>query len=127
MHCISEELHFSMEKRRTKMADEFRFRISKAAGGPHASVDAFKSTPHFTTIQSAVSGKPESVGNVWVSYKLYEGDVWVRWDFDTEEERIAFRDYINTSGVDVGDFQVGKQSFKGKLNPDGYPTYGFLA
>tara|TARA_B100000941_G_scaffold290269_1_gene271804 strand:- start:749 stop:1078 length:330 start_codon:yes stop_codon:yes gene_type:complete len=109
------------------MADDFRFRICKAAGGPHASVDAFKSTPHFTSIENAVSGKPEAVGKVYVSYKLYEGDVWVRWDFENEEERLAFRQYVIDSGADLGDFEAGKQSFRNQQNPDGFPTYGFLA
>ena len=109
------------------MADDFRFRICKAAGGPHASVDAFKASPAYTVIQDAVAGKPESTGTVYVSYKLYEGDVWVRWDFTNETERLAFRQYIIDSGVDVGDFEAGKQSFRNQQNPDGFPTYGFLA
>ena len=109
------------------MADEFRFRISKAAGGPHASVEAFKATPAYTVINDAVAGKPESTGTVYVSYKLYEGDVWVRWDFQNEADQKVFRDYIVNSGVDLGDFAVGKSAFKNQKNPDGFPTYGFLA
>lgn len=102
--------------------ENFRFRIRKAPGNPHASVDAFKASPAFTTIQNAVAGKPETVGTVYVSYKLYEGSVWVRYDFDNEESRLAFRQYVLDAGIDLGDTP-------GRLGMDheSFPTYGFLA
>ena len=110
------------------MADaEFRFRIAKAPGNPHASVDAFKATPAYTVINDAVAGKPEGTGTVYVSYKLYEGSVWVRYDWENETKRLVFRDYIVAGGFDFGDFEQGKQLFRNQNNPDGFPTYGFLA
>lgn len=105
------------------MVDEnFRFRIAKAPGNPHASVDAFKATPACTVINDAVAGQPESAGTVYVSYKLYEGSVWVRYDFDDENARLAFRQYILDSNIDLGETP-------GRLGMDSetFPSYGFLA
>jgi hypothetical protein len=67
-------------------ASGFRFRVRKAPGAPHASVEAFKASPGFATVTNAIAGKPETVGTVHVSYKLYEGSVWVRYDFDDENQ-----------------------------------------
>jgi len=100
----------------------FRFRIRKAPGNPYASVEAFKASPAFTTIQNAVAGKPETVGNVYVSYKLYEGSVWVRYDFENETARLAFRQYILDSNIDLGE-TPGRLG----MDQDTFPSYGFLA
>ena len=110
-----------------KDPNAFRFRVRKAPGNPYQSVEAFKASPAFTTIQNAVAGKPDTVGTVYVSYKLYEGSVWVRYDWEDETKRLVFRDYIVAGGFDFGDFEQGKQLFRNQNNPDGFPTYGFLA
>ena len=83
--------------------DTFRFRIRKAPGNPHATVEAFKASPAFTTITNAVAGKPETVGTVYVSYKLYEGAVWVRYDFDDEDDFLK-RDDDGFSWLDDDDY-----------------------
>jgi hypothetical protein len=103
-------------------ASGFRFRVRKAPGAPHASVEAFKASPGFATVTNAIAGKPETVGTVHVSYKLYEGSVWVRYDFDDENARLAFRQYILDSNIDLGETP-------GRLGMDSetFPSYGFLA
>lgn len=105
-----------------KDPNAFRFRVRKAPGNPYQSVEAFKASPAFTTIQNAVAGKPDTVGTVYVSYKLYEGSVWVRYDFTNEQEFLAFRQYILDANIDLGDKprEVG-------MDPTSFPSYGFLA
>jgi hypothetical protein len=98
--------------------ENFRFRIAKAPGNPHASVDAFKATPACTVINDAVAGQPESAGTVYVSYKLYEGSVWIRYDWENETKRLAFKEYVVAGNFDFGDFEAGKADI---------PKYGFLA
>ena len=57
-----------------------------------------------------------------VSYKLYEGDVWVRYDFEDENSRVAFKDYVLEAGHDLG-----LKPTEAGLDFATFPTYGFLA
>lgn len=107
---------------KTQVDGQFRFRIRKAPGGSYASVDAFKASPAFTTIQNIVEGRPDTIGTMYVSYKFYEGDVWIRYDFADENSRVAFKNYVLASGQDLGQNlpQLG-------IDQSTFPTYGFLA
>jgi len=102
--------------------DNFRFRIIKAPGGEYSTVDAFKASPAYASIQTLLAGKPEASGTIHVSYKLYEGGVWIRYDFDNEEARLAYKQYVLDAGSDLGQKpnEVG-------LDNETFPTYGFLA
>ena len=110
------------QKNKTQVDGQFRFRIRKAPNGPYASVEAFKASPAYSTINNVVEGRPDTVGTVYVSYKLYEGDVWVRYDFEDENSRVAFKDYVLEAGHDLG-----LKSIEVGLDFATFPTYGFLA